>query len=144
VHAKRYKAISDLLHAHILGIFKTMSKNNHNHMKPLLLLIPLSFLSLNSCIVVDETGNTATKPSKQTKPTQISTPSTKNTVPKKVTDDCLAALRKQVGDQSMTIINARQGETSFIVDIKVAGAEKPWRCYHDGTQCTSTVYQGEG
>jgi len=65
-------------------------------------------------------------------------------VPKKVKDDCLAALRKQVGDKGMKIISSKRGETSFIVDVNVDGAEKPWRCYHDGTKCTGTEYQGEG
>ena len=66
-------------------------------------------------------------------------------VPKKVIDDCLQALRKQVGNESgMKVIEARRGENSFIIDVKVESAEKPWRCYHDGTKCTGTEYQGEG
>ena len=65
-------------------------------------------------------------------------------VPQKVIDDCLAALRPQVGGKNMRVINSRRGETSFIVDVQVAGAEKPWRCFHDGTKCTGTEYQGEG
>lgn len=65
-------------------------------------------------------------------------------VPKKVKDDCLAALRKQVGDKKLTVISSKRGENSFIVDVKVDGAEKPWRCFHDGTKCTGTEYQGEG
>jgi hypothetical protein len=65
-------------------------------------------------------------------------------VPQKVIDDCLAALRKQVGDKKMKVIQSKQGETSFIIDVEVSGAEKPWRCFHDGTKCTGTEYQGEG
>lgn len=65
-------------------------------------------------------------------------------VPQKVVDDCFAALRKMVGDKSMTVISQKRGEASFIIDVKVEGAEKPWRCFHDGTQCTGTEYQGEG
>ncbi len=65
-------------------------------------------------------------------------------VPQKVVDDCLAALRKLVGDKPMTVLTQKRGEASFIIDVKVEGAEKPWRCFHDGTQCTGTEYQGEG
>ena len=65
-------------------------------------------------------------------------------MPKNVTNDCLAALRKLVGNQEMRVISAKQGENSFIVDVKVDGAENLWRCYHDGTKCTGTDYQGEG
>jgi hypothetical protein len=65
-------------------------------------------------------------------------------VPQKVVDDCLAALRKQVGDKTMTVISKKRGETSFIIDVKVEGAQKPWRCFHDGSKCTGTEYQGEG
>ena len=66
-------------------------------------------------------------------------------VPQKVIDDCLSALRKQVGNETgMKVIKAERGENSFIIDVKVDTAEKPWRCYHDGTQCTGTEYQGEG
>lgn len=65
-------------------------------------------------------------------------------VPQKVVDDCLAALHKLVGDKPMTVLTKKRGETSFIIDVKVEGAEKPWRCFHDGTKCTGTEYQGEG
>ncbi|MES2438799.1 MAG: hypothetical protein V4584_07025 [Verrucomicrobiota bacterium] len=65
-------------------------------------------------------------------------------VPQKVIDDCLAALVKQVGGKKMTVISSKRGETSFIVEVRVTGAEKPWRCFHDGTRCTGTEYQGEG
>ncbi len=65
-------------------------------------------------------------------------------VPQKVIDDCLAALRKQIPDREMKVISSKRGETSFVVDVKVDGVENPWRCYHDGTKCTGTEYQGEG
>ncbi len=65
-------------------------------------------------------------------------------VPKKVINDCLAALRKQIPDRGMKVISSKRGENSFIVDVKVDGVEKPWRCFHDGTKCTGTEYQGEG
>jgi len=65
-------------------------------------------------------------------------------VPQKVIDDCLAALRKQVGDKKMKVLHSKRGETSFIIDVEVTGAQKPWRCFHDGTKCTGTEYQGEG
>lgn len=66
-------------------------------------------------------------------------------VPQKVIEDCLTALRKNVGNEvGMKVIKAERGENSFIVDVKVDSAEKPWRCFHDGTKCTGTEYQGEG
>lgn len=66
-------------------------------------------------------------------------------VPQKVIDDCLTALRKQLGNETgMKVIEAKRGENSFIIDVRVDSAEKPWRCYHDGTKCTGTEYQGEG
>ncbi|MCB1210424.1 MAG: hypothetical protein KDK97_13915, partial [Verrucomicrobiales bacterium] len=66
-------------------------------------------------------------------------------VPQKVIDDCLTALRKHVGNEvGMKVIKAKRGENSFIIDVKVDSAEKPWRCFHDGTKCTGTEYQGEG
>lgn len=69
----------------------------------------------------------------------------KGAVPQKVIDDCLTALRKQVGNETgMKVISSKRGENSFIIDVKVDSAEKPWRCYHDGTKCTGTEYQGEG
>lgn len=66
-------------------------------------------------------------------------------VPQKVIDDCLVALRKLVGQEvGMKVLSAKRGEASFIIEVKVESAEKPWRCFHDGTQCTGTEYQGEG
>ena len=65
-------------------------------------------------------------------------------VPQKVIDDCLAALRKQVGDKKMKVLHSKRGETSFVIDVQVTGAQKPWRCFHDGSRCTGTEYQGEG
>jgi hypothetical protein len=65
-------------------------------------------------------------------------------VPRKVIDDCLAALRRQVGNKGMKVISSKRGENAFIVDVKVDGAVKPWRCFHDGSKCTGTEYQGEG
>ena len=50
-------------------------------------------------------------------------------VPQKVIDDCLAALRKQIPDRDMEVISATRGETSFIIDVKVEGVPKPWRCF---------------
>ena len=65
-------------------------------------------------------------------------------VPQRVIDDCLAALRKQVPGRDMKVLSSKRGEASFIVDVKVDGVPKPWRCFHDGTKCTGTEYQGEG
>ncbi|MGI9242662.1 MAG: hypothetical protein ACR2RV_17835 [Verrucomicrobiales bacterium] len=69
---------------------------------------------------------------------------TAGAVPKKVTDDCLAALRKQVGRRGMKVLKSKRGGNSFVVDVKVEGVANPWRCFHDGTKCTGTEYQGEG
>jgi hypothetical protein len=65
-------------------------------------------------------------------------------VPQKVVDDCLAVLRKQIGDKKMKVISKKRGEASFVVDVQAEGVEKPWRCFHDGSKCTGTEYQGEG
>lgn len=65
-------------------------------------------------------------------------------VPQKVVDDCLAALRKQIGDKKMKVISKKRGEASFVVDVQAEGVEKPWRCFHDGSKCTGTEYEGEG
>ena len=65
-------------------------------------------------------------------------------VPPKVINDCLETLRKQLSGGSMEVIRAVRGENSFIVDVKVQGVPKAWRCFHDGTRCTGTEYQGEG
>jgi len=65
-------------------------------------------------------------------------------VPQKVVNDCLAALKKQIPDRKMKVVLAKRGENSFIVDVKVSGVANLWRCYHDGSKCTGTEYQGEG
>jgi hypothetical protein len=66
-------------------------------------------------------------------------------VPQKIIEDCLVALRKDVGNETgMKVLSAKRGETGFIIDVRVESAEKPWRCFHDGTRCTGTQYQGEG
>ncbi len=66
-------------------------------------------------------------------------------VPQNVIDDCLKKLREGVGNETgMKVISAKRGETSFIIDVRVDTAEKPWRCFHDGTKCTKVMYMGEG
>ena len=65
-------------------------------------------------------------------------------VPQKVINDCIDTLQKQIPDKDIMQISAKRGETSYIVDLAVRGVENPWRCYHDGTRCTGTEYQGEG
>ena len=78
------------------------------------------------------------------KPIEEEVPAT-GPVPQKVIDDCLKALRENVGHETgMKVIEAKRGENSFIIDVRVDSAEKPWRCFHDGTKCTGTEYQGEG
>ena len=108
------------------------------------LIIPLVALSLNACIVVDESSTSSVPKANAAVQNQaVEKPSTA-AVPQKVIDDCLAALRKQVGERGMKVIIARRGEASYIVDVAVDEVPKPWRCYHDGSTCTGTEYQGEG
>jgi hypothetical protein len=65
-------------------------------------------------------------------------------VPELIIDDCKVALREQLGRKPMKLIQAKRGENSYIVDFQVDGSAKPWRCFHNGTKCTGTEYQGEG
>ena len=65
-------------------------------------------------------------------------------VPQKVINDCIDALEEQIPDRDIMLISAKRGEASYIVDLAVRGVAKPWRCYHDGTRCTGSEYQGEG
>lgn len=53
--------------------------------------------------------------------------------------DCRSTLRKQICAREMKVLEARRGENSFIIDIKVEGVPEPWRCFHEGRK-----YQGEG
>lgn len=112
------------------------------HRFQILLLIPALACGLASC-VVDDTNAPATASEVAGSPAGEEVPAT-GPVPQKVIDDCLAALRKQIPDREMKVISARRGETSFLVDVEVAGVPQPWRCYHDGSTCTGTEYQGEG
>ena len=102
----------------------------------ILILAPVAALLLNSCIVEvpADSGSNGTA-------TQLPANSA---VPQYVIDQCLATLRGQVGYKQMTVLSSRKGENSYIVDVQVVGAQAPWRCYHDGTKCTGTDYQGEG
>ncbi len=77
------------------------------------------------------------------KPGTEEVPST-GPVPQKVINDCLASLKKQIPNRKMKVVSSKRGENSFIIDVKVDGVKKLWRCYHDGTKCTGTEYQGEG
>lgn len=106
------------------------------------LLIPFLSIGLISC-VVDDTGTPGSATQVPGAQTGEETPAT-GPVPQKVIDDCLAKLKTQIPDREMKVISAKRGEASFIVDVEVKGAENPWRCYHDGTNCTGTDYQGEG
>ena len=109
-------------------------------MKLFYLLVAISFYCLNSCAVQEKDKVPA--PAQASQPA-VEVPAT-GPVPQKVTDDCLAALRKMVGERGMQVISARRGESCFIVEVWVEGVEKPWRCFHDGTECFGTEYQGEG
>jgi hypothetical protein len=101
-----------------------------------IILAPVSALLLNSCIV-EVPADSGTNPTASQLPANTA-------VPQYVIDQCLATLRGQVGSKPMTVLSSRKGENSYIVDVQVAGAQAPWRCYHDGTSCTGTEYQGEG
>lgn len=64
-------------------------------------------------------------------------------VPQKVIDDCLAALRKQLGQEAgLKVISAERGETAFIVLVQASTASAPWKCFHDGTSVTRTMFTG--
>ncbi|MDF1853674.1 MAG: hypothetical protein P1U85_22765 [Verrucomicrobiales bacterium] len=108
----------------------------------LFFLIPFLSIGLISC-VVDDTGTEGSANQVSGASTNEEGPAT-DPVPQKVIDDCLAKLKTQIPDREMKVISARRGETSFIVDVEVTGVPEPWRCYHDGTNCTGTEYQGEG
>lgn len=110
-------------------------------------LLSLAALALTAC---SGTTPTNSKPSVPQAPTTTTSrqpaeerPAT-GPVPQKVVDDCLAALRQQIPNRPMQVIESKRGEASFIVDVKVEGVPNPWRCYHDGTNVTGTEYQGEG
>lgn len=122
----------------------------HNQTRPAFYLTPLIAFALNSC-VVNDMGSTP-GPASQVPGSRLSggqsAAETVNPpagdVPGRVIEDCLAELKKQVPDRAMKVIRARAGESSFIIDVEVEGVPQPWRCYHDGTSCTGTEYQGEG
>ena len=108
--------------------------------KVLLPILTLTSLALTQCEVpLDENGNV---PSTYGEPV-VSAPAS-DYVPAKVKADCMAKLSGMVGGKPMKVISAVKGENSYIVDIQVEGVPNLWRCYHDGTQCTGTEYQGEG
>ena len=107
-----------------------------------ILLIPLLSIGLVSC-VVDDAGAPSSVSQGSGAQTDEERPAT-DSIPQKVIDDCLAKLKTQIPDREMKVISARRGEASFIVDVEVEGVPEPWRCYHDGTNCTGTEYQGEG
>ena len=113
-------------------------------MKIPLIQISLAFalivFGLNSCVPPD---GSASDPVMSTVSATEEKPAT-GPVPLKVINDCIDALQKQIPDRDIMLISAKRGETSYIVDLAVRGVEKPWRCYHDGTRCTGTEYQGEG
>jgi hypothetical protein len=110
-------------------------------------LVSLAALALTAC-----NGTTQTPPQPSVpqapQPTATSQPAEERPatgpVPQKVLDDCLAALRQQIPNRPMQVIEAKRGEASFIVDVRVEGVPNLWRCYHDGTNVTGTEYQGEG
>jgi starvation-inducible outer membrane lipoprotein len=106
------------------------------------ILISAAALLLSSCVVEVPSTSQGNAPAYGQPLTAVTAT---EPVPQKVIDDCLAVLRNQVGQQTgMKVISAKRGESSFIIDVKVDSAEKPWRCFHDGTKCTGTEYQGEG
>lgn len=105
-----------------------------------ILLIPPLGIGLVSC-VVDDAGAPGSVKQGSGAQTDDEPPAT-DSIPQKVVDDCLAKLKTQIPDREMKVISARRGEASFIVEVE--GVPEPWRRHHDGTNCTSTEYQGEG
>ena len=105
----------------------------------LALIIPV----FSSCVAPEQGGTTAAPHKNHAQAVREELPAT-GPVPQYVIDDCFAELKKLVGDKKMKLISATRGEATYIVDIQVEGAQKPWRAYHDSTRCTGTEYQGEG
>lgn len=65
-------------------------------------------------------------------------------MPSKAESDCLAAVAKEVSNGDVSTISVEMGETSTHVLVKVPGAQKPWRCDHDGRKVLRVMYMGEG
>lgn len=65
-------------------------------------------------------------------------------MPSKAESDCLAAVANQVSNGDVSTISVEMGETSTHVLVKVPGAQKPWRCDHDGRKVLRVMYMGEG
>ncbi len=103
-------------------------------------IIPVALLTLTQCDVQMEASGSI--PPGSNNPS-MSAPAS-DYVPAKVKADCMAKLSGMVGGKPMKVVSAVKGENSYIVDIQVEGVPNLWRCYHDGTQCTGTEYQGEG
>ena len=97
-------------------------------------------LGLNGCVSPDGSGSSSVASGDSALEEKPAT----GPVPLEVINDCIDALQQQIPDRDIMLISARRGEASYIVDLAVRGVEKPWRCYHDGTRCTGTEYQGEG
>lgn len=105
-----------------------------------IVVLSIATLTLTQCVIeLDENGNV---------PGTSNPPSTgmaeSAAVPYQVKADCLATLRSQVQGRGMRVVSAERGENSYIVDIQVDGVPNLWRCFHDGSRCTGTEYQGEG
>ncbi|MCB1503361.1 MAG: hypothetical protein H6876_10610 [Hyphomicrobiaceae bacterium] len=77
------------------------------------------------------------------KPTEPPTAAAKPT-PGKSEAECLAAVSKQIGHGGVSTISVKKGETATQVLVKVQGAQKPWRCDHDGKKVLRVMYMGEG
>lgn len=71
-------------------------------------------------------------------------PASDKPTPGNVEAECLAAVANQVGNRDVSTISVKKGETSIYVLVKVAGAENPWRCDHDGKKVLRVMYMGEG
>lgn len=78
------------------------------------------------------------------KPEKTSAPAAGKPTPSKSESDCLAAVASQVGNTAVSTISETMGETATNVLVRVAGAEKPWRCDHDGNKVLRVLYMGEG
>lgn len=65
-------------------------------------------------------------------------------MPSKAESECLAAVANQVGNGNVSTISVRMGETSTQVLVRVPGAQKPWRCDHNGRKVLRVMYMGEG
>jgi hypothetical protein len=61
-----------------------------------------------------------------------------------VRQDCIRAVRRQVGGNPTSVIRIEPGENFFIVSLRVEGAQAPWICEHSSREVMRVYYGSEG